>query len=127
MKITEKLLDDGDKIALSQRCRVRFYRPNAASATALLTVSGARLIRGDIAKVILMDREILIGSDAGCHIQVAGMEKRIVVVQKNQGLYCRCDGVITANGKRIDPNKPLPFKTTIEADGLSMVIAGFDK
>lgn len=66
---TGTLLSDGDKIALSPRCRLTFRRPNAASGTAALDLSGARLARGDIRRIILLDREILIGPGASAHVR----------------------------------------------------------
>src|SRR2546423_1722345 len=65
---TGKLLATGDRIAVGPRGRIEFRRPNAASGTAVLQISGARLPWGGVREVLLMDREIVLGASAAAHI-----------------------------------------------------------
>jgi len=43
-----KLLTEGDRVTLSNRCQFKFSRPNSASGTARLVLSSARLPNPDI-------------------------------------------------------------------------------
>src|SRR2546421_174944 len=59
--VSSALLSNGDRIGIGPRCRIEFRRPNAASASAILDVSGARLPWGGVKGVLLMDRELIVG------------------------------------------------------------------
>jgi len=82
--MTGKLLSSGDKIALSPRCRFTFRRPSAASGTAVLELTGARLARGDVRQIILLDREILIGPGAAAHVRCDSLAQ-VAVLQPGGG------------------------------------------
>ncbi|MBN1125302.1 MAG: hypothetical protein JXA82_09865 [Sedimentisphaerales bacterium] len=122
-QISEKLLTDGDKIALSMRCRMRFHKPNAASTTATLQLSSARLPRPDINHVILMDREILVGPGIGNHIRTNDIHETITFYMKNDRLYCRTDEPLIIEGKSGSKEMPLPLDTAIQVGKLNLVLA----
>jgi tetratricopeptide (TPR) repeat protein len=121
--VTEKLLADGDRIALSPRCQVRFHLPNPASTTAVLTVSGARLSRPDVKHVILMDRDILIGPFANDHIRTEKMAEPVALFAQNGRLLCRAKESILVDGRGFDPNVGLGMDRHIEIGRISMVVA----
>ena len=96
---TGKLLSGGDKIALGPRCRLSFRRPSAASGTAILDLTGARLARGDVRQVILLDREILIGPGAGAHIRCDALAQA-AILQRNSGkLFLRSAEPMQIDGR----------------------------
>jgi len=120
----KKLLETGDKIALSPRCRMRFEMPNAASNTAVLALSSAKLSRPDINHVILMDRDILIGSGTKHHVCTRdGIESVALFIQEGR-LYARTRGDIAVDGRRRDSRKPLPVGVPIRIGPLNIVITG---
>ena len=121
--VTEKLLADGDRIALSPRCRIRFGLPNPASTTAVLTVSGARLSRPDIRQIILMDRDILIGPYANNHVRTEQVQDPVALFAQNGRLLCRAKGDILVDGARFDPSVGLALDKPIQIGRLSMVVA----
>ena len=90
--VTSKLLCDGDRIALGPRCRIGFSRPNAASASAVLEISGARLGRGDVRRVILMDREIVMGDASSAHVRTRELRGPAVLLAGRRGLTLRTEG-----------------------------------
>jgi len=120
---TEKLLADGDRIALSSRCQIRFHLPNPASTTAVLTVSGARLSRPDIKQLILMDRDILIGPYANNHIRTELLQEPVALFTQNGRLLCRARESILVDGHSFDPTAGLTLDRRIEIGKLSMVVA----
>ena len=123
-RVDERLLTDGDKIALSNRCRMRFNKPNAASGTATLSLSSARLARPDITRVVLMDREILVGPGAGSHIQTAAVDKTVAFYVRQDRLYCRSDEPVFVGQKHLGAEAPLPLDVPLRIGALGVVVAG---
>lgn len=95
---TGRLLSSGDKIALSPRCRFTFRRPSAASGTAVLELTGARLTRGDVRQIILLDREILIGPGAGAHVRCDSLAQAAVLQPAGAKLLLRTDQAVQIDG-----------------------------
>jgi len=92
-----KLLADGDRIGLGNRCRIIFRRPSAASASAVLDLSGARLPGTPVRQVILLDREIIIGPGASSHIRADDLATPVVLQRRGDSLFCRSSGAISIN------------------------------
>ena len=97
--MTEKMLSDGDVIALSPRCRLRFRVPNPASATAVLMLSGARLGDPDIRQVILMGRDILAGPYTNNHIQSEHLDETVTFFAQNDRLLCRASQPVAVENR----------------------------
>ncbi len=122
-RIEQRLLTDGDKIALSDRCRMRFNRPNVASGTATLSLSSARLPRPDITRVILMDREVLVGPGAGNHVQTAAVDKTVAFYVRQGRLCCRSDEPVFAGQRLLTADTPLPLDEPLRIGGLGVVVS----
>lgn len=125
--VTEKLLADGDRIALSNRCRVKFNIPNPASTTAVVDLSSARLGRADIRQVILMDREILIGPAAGDHIRSGLLDETVAFFTRNGSLFCKAKGRMSADGRALGSGTALPVGKQIRIGKISLVLAEFEE
>jgi hypothetical protein len=97
--VTGKLLAPGDQVALSPRCRVRFRRPSAASGTAVLDLTGARMRRADLRHVILLDRELIVGPGPGSHIRDDQMPAPAVLQLRGGQWVCRAAGEILVDGQ----------------------------
>ncbi len=121
--VTEKLLANGDRIALSSRCHIKFHLPNPASTTAVLTVSGARLSRPDIRQLILMDRDILIGPYTNNHIRTEQLKDTVTLFAQNGRLLCRTKESILVDGCNFDPSVGLAVDKPVKIGRLSMVVA----
>jgi hypothetical protein len=97
---TSKLLVSGDRIGVGPRCRIEFRRPNAASSSAVLRVSGARLPWGGVRDAILMDREIVLGASAAAHVRVHdGLSGAVILQAASDGLLCRAEEEIFVDGQ----------------------------
>lgn len=120
--MTQGLLTDGDKVALSHRCRVKYRRRNAASNTAVLELSGTRLPRADIRQVILMDRELIVGSGGAAHVKTDGADGSFVLFVRDEQLYCRATNAVIANGLAVAASAALPIGTPISVGSLSFVV-----
>jgi len=104
LPVCEQLLQANDRVNLSPRCRLTMLKPHAASNTAVLRFSGARLPRADVRSAILMDREILIGASSSCHVPAAGLPGQVALVARDGRLYVR-----GANQEEMElrPNEPV--------------------
>ena len=122
MMTTNKLLADGDRIALSSRCRFKFHLPNPASTTAMLILSGARLGRADIRQVVLMDRDILVGSAGGNHIPAESLDETVAMFAQNGRLLCKTKNKILVNDQPVGSAAGLPVDKQIRIGQMSFVL-----
>jgi tetratricopeptide (TPR) repeat protein len=118
--VTEALLTSGDRICLSPRCRFTFSLPHAASTTAVLDLVGARYPRGDVRRVILLDRDVVIGATATAHVRASGLTEPLMLNLRN-GLL-RPSLPATASGKPLGREEGLPLGVPVSAGGAGFVI-----
>lgn len=116
------LLRSGDPIVLSHKCRLRFARPNPASATARLDFSSARYPRSDVRGAILLDRELIIGPDSLSHIQTEQVSGPIILYQKSELLYGRSHVPIVVKDRPWSATQPLPLNQSIQLGSLRIVL-----
>lgn len=120
--VSSKLLVTGDRITLGSRCRVEFARPNPASASAVLRVSGARLPWGGVRDVLLMDRELVIGPLAAAHIKTRDAGDQVVLQAGDGRLLCRATVAISIDGKPAGRIAEMTPGAQVVAGALSMVM-----
>jgi hypothetical protein len=117
-----KLLASGDRLELSPRCRLKFSIPSQVSTTAVLDLSGARLARLEIRRIILMDQDLIIGPNSASHI-VAGAMRESMVLHVRQGrLYCQTHLPLMVNDEAADLNRPIPLGVSVKTDGFSFAV-----
>jgi hypothetical protein len=119
---SNKLLANGDRIGLSPRCGMKFGIPNPASTTATLTLSSARLGRADVRKIILMDRDILIGPNVGSHILAEALEETVTLFVQNGRLLCKARQGILVDDKPVGSTAGLPIEKHVRIGRLSLVL-----
>jgi len=119
---SDKLLADGDRIALSPRCRMKFNIPNPASTTATLSLSSARLGRADVRRIILMDRDILVGPSTGDHIMAESLDETIALFVQNGRLLCKTKERILVDDKPISSGAGLPVDKQVRIGRISLVL-----
>jgi len=119
---TNKLLVDADRINLSPRCGMKFNIPNPASTTATLSLPSARLGRADIRRIILMDRDILIGPTEGSHVLAESLDETIALFTQNGRLLCRAKDKILVDEKQVSPTAGLPVNKQIRIGQISLVL-----
>jgi hypothetical protein len=120
--VSSKLLADGDRIAPSRRSRLIFRLPSAASTSATLDCSGMRLPRRDVSRVILVDRELIIGPGASAHIRDDELAAPILLCAQEGGLAVRASVPAMAGERALDPRQPLPLGTHVRVGEAGLVI-----
>jgi len=119
---TNKLLVDSDRISLSPRCGMKFNIPNPASTTATLSLPSARLGRADVRRIILMDRDILIGPNEGSHILAESLDETIALFAQNGQLLCKAKDKILIDDKPVSSRAGLPVDKQIRIGQISLVL-----
>lgn len=121
--VTRKLLADGDTIALSPRCRLKFMLPSAASTTAVLQLSGARLPSGDVRRVILLDRTLVMGPGSSAHVRADGLSRPIVLHVHDDRLVCRSDAEVKVDDRPLRRSEGIATDAHVKIDAVSFVVA----
>jgi hypothetical protein len=119
---TNKLLVDSDRINMSPRCGMKFNIPNPASTTATLSLPSARLGRADVRRIILMDRDILIGPTEGSHILAESLDETVALFTQNGRLLCRAKDKILVDDKTVSSTAGLPLNKQIRIGQISLVL-----
>jgi hypothetical protein len=119
---TGRLLNNGDRIMLSSRCRMTFARPSPASNSALLHLSGARLPKADVRSVILLDRELIIGPGPNAHIRCDEMTDSAILHARDGKLFCQSPLGVLLDGVAAAPSAPLPMNAQIAVGPVSFSI-----
>ena len=116
----DRLLNDGDKIELSPRCRFKFRLPHAASTTAVLEMTGSRLVRADVKRVVLLDRQLVIGAGSACHLRADSAEKPVVLNLKDGRLMVQSGQAVNVGPGDYDATHGLPMDTLVDLGTLSI-------
>ena len=101
---------------------MKFNIPNPASTTATLSLPGTRLGRADVRRIILMDRDILIGPNEGSHILAESLDETIALFTQNGRLLCRAKDKILVDEKAVSPTAGLPINKQIRIGQISLVL-----
>lgn len=117
-----KLLASQDRIGLGLRARMIFCLPSAASTSAVLELSGVRMARGDVRKVILMDRDIVCGPGSATHVRLDGISEGFVLHVKQDGLHVETKQTVLVNGAPFDRSAPLAMGAHVRVGDVSFVI-----
>jgi len=117
-----KLLTSGQRILLSPRCRLTFRLPSPASTTALLDLHSARMPRGDVRQVILLDRELILGPGPGSHIRADELAEPAMLYVRDGKLFCRTKDEVTIDGRPADKAAAIPIGSHIGIGSVTFVV-----
>lgn len=122
--VTRALLQHGDKIALSPRCRLRFARPHAASASATLELTQGRLARPDIRKIILVSDALVISNTPAAHIASSDALTPVVLrLKQGAGGHSLClgsDQVAVVGDVSVSKGDAIPVAKPVNIGGLGL-------
>jgi hypothetical protein len=119
-----RLLAAGDRITLSPRCRLTFALPNRASTSAVLDLTGARHPRADVRRVVLLDRDLVIGPGAAAHVRADHAAEPLVLHVRGGRLCCETKpgSAVAVDGRPMDRHVGIPMNAHVQASGISFVI-----
>lgn len=120
---SNRLLVNGDRIAIGPRCRITFRRPSPASATAILDLSGTRAARGDVRHVVLLDRELVVGPGPAAHVRCDDLRQPAVLQRRDAKMTCRAGDPILLDGRPVGNWAEIPAGTHVTIGPVGLVIA----
>lgn len=127
-KTSRKLLADGDSIRLGASCRFRFALPTPFSPTAVLTLERGRRIEGDVRKIVLFNKSLLLGKEGKCHVAVPVAGDTVVLTAGSGGLVCRAQEEILVDAKSAGREALIPLGSHVEIGELTFTITkSFEK
>jgi hypothetical protein len=124
--VQRSLLTDGQRIHLSDRCRIKFNRPNAASTTATLCVTGARFPRNDIRYAMMMDDCLLIGPGSHHHVRAMDMHDPVTLTYRNGQFYGQARQCVRAGDRSLPAGSALPLNKTVTIGEVSLTLTQAD-
>lgn len=125
-EVTDKLLSSGDQVVLGPRCGFRFLLPNAASTTAVLDLTGARMARQDVRRVVLLDQSLVLGSNRTAHIVVHEHTPKVVLRLRDRQLCYRKPGDFRVNGNA-PASVVIPMERPVQVGDLNLVVTGLNE
>ena len=125
-EVTDKLLSDGDQVVLGPRCSFRFLLPNAASTTAVLDLTGARLARQDVRRVVLLDQSLVLGSNRTAHIVVHEHTPNIVLHLRDRQLCYRESNNFRVHAASVR-SVIIPWERPVQVADLNLVVTGLNE
>lgn len=109
----DTLLNNGDKVELSSRCLFKFRLPHAASTTAVLELTGTRLVRGDVKRVILLDNQLVVGAGPSSHVRADGAAEPMILCVRDGRLVCQSSQMVKVGAGTYDPQAGVPMDTPV--------------
>ena len=120
--VREKLLSDGDAIAFSHRCKIRFGLPNAASNTAVLDLNSVSTARMDMQGALLLGREIILGPGPGAHVCIRRALSDVILCIQGGRMHYRGGQEVKVDGALLARDSNLPMDKPIRIGTLSFVL-----
>ena len=86
----------------------------------MIDLTGARYPRADVRRVILLDRDLVLGPGPASHVRVPGLPSPVVL--NLRGVLLRASAPATVNGSPLGREEGLPVGVPLAAGGASFVI-----
>jgi hypothetical protein len=118
------LLSDGDRIEIAGCGEMKFGQPVASSPTAVLRLTGAKLGRRDVRRVVLMAGAVVIGAGGASHVKSDLVDGALVLREEDDGHgRLRCGAMGGRGG--VDRGRVLVTGEPAEVGGVGVMVAGW--
>ena len=112
-----QLLHDGDRVVLGRKAKFTFRVPSRKSTSATLDLSDTSKLPNDVRRVVLFERNAMVGFGPGFHVQCRMARNPLVLFVRDGALWVRLSG----RGRPGPEAVRLELGKTVEIDGVSMV------
>jgi hypothetical protein len=110
----EALIELGDSV------RLRFRKPHALSATAVLTVESHHKTEPAVDAVVLMSDSCILGPQRHSHISCRDWTEELVLFRRGAGLAFRTAAAVEVDGQPAEPNAVLPGNCRLESENFAI-------
>ena len=100
-----------------------FNLPSAASTTAVLDLTGCRYPATDIRRVILLDRDVILGAGLATHIRVEDAEENVILHVRDNRLFCESKLPVEVNGAPMDRISGIAIDAHVKVGSVSFVVS----
>jgi len=114
------VLNDNALIELGDSVRLRFRRPHALSATAVLTVESHHKTDPAVDAVVLMSDSCILGPQRHSHVCCRDWSEDLVLFRRGAGLAFRTSAAVEVDGEPVDKNAVLPGNCRLEAENFAL-------
>lgn len=104
------VLRDNSVIGLGESVKLRFRRPHALSATAVLQIMTHHKTEPAVDGIVLMSDSCIIGSQGHSHIRCRDWEHEVVLFRRGDQLICRTQAEAEFDGR------PMPSQVEVRQD-----------
>lgn len=80
--VEHALLQDGDRIRLGHRVKLKFLRPSLKSSAAVLELGDGVRTTSDCRRVILWSGPLLLGGTRECHVPIRGAAAGVILMER---------------------------------------------
>ncbi len=92
------ILRPGALVQLGENVQLRFRRPHALSATAVLTLESHHKTEPAVDGIVLMSESCILGPQSHSHIQCRGWNDPLVLIRRGEKLLCRANLPLEIDG-----------------------------
>ena len=114
------VLGNDTLIQLGNSTKLRFRRPHALSATAVLTLESNHKTEPAVDGIVLMADSCIFGTESHCHIRCREFGESLVLFRRGENLHFRSGASLEIDGQLADRDAPLPANCRLEAENLAM-------
>jgi hypothetical protein len=121
--ITEPtVLRDKSIIKLGDAVQLRFRKPHALSATAVLEIVSHHRTEPAVDGIVLMSESCILGPNAHSHVQCLDWTSDLVLFRRGEELMCRTHSPIEIDGQTCLGQAPLAGNCRVECDEFALTL-----
>ncbi len=119
--ITEPtVLRDKSTIKLGDGVELRFRKPHALSATAVLEITSHHRTEPAVDGIVLMSESCILGSQPHSHVRCRGWEGDLVLFRRGDELMCRTQSPVEIDGQTCVGQAVVAANCRIESDDFAL-------
>lgn len=114
------VLRHGDVIRLGASTELRFRRPHALSATAVLDRLSGHKVEPAVDGIVLMGESCVLGPQSHCHVHCRPWENDLVLFRRGDELAFRAAGPFEMDGRTFAAEAPVRWGARIEGEDFGL-------
>jgi hypothetical protein len=88
----------------------------------VLDLTGTRYPRADVRRIILLDRELVIGPGVGAHVRIDELMEKVVLHVRDGRLFVQTAQPVLVGEREVAPRSAVPVGAHVKAGGVSFVV-----
>lgn len=113
-------LTSGCTITLGDTVRLKFRKPHALSATAVLTVESHHKTEPAVDAIVLMSESCILGSQPHSHIRCRDWPEEMVLFRRGESLQMRTNAEVEIDGLPADSDSIVTGNCRLESENFAM-------